>query len=102
MIVRVIRVHVKPESTDAFEKITVENHRGSVAEPGVLRFDVLKDPQTPGEYLLYEVYRDEAATDAHKETAHYKKWRDAVGPMMAGDRERSAWDAVAPLDESDW
>jgi (4S)-4-hydroxy-5-phosphonooxypentane-2,3-dione isomerase len=102
MIVRVIRVHVKPESARAFEQATVENHRGSIAEPGVLRFDVLRSNDQPGEYVLYEAYADEQANAAHRETAHYKKWRDAVAPMMARDRESAAFSVVAPLDRAAW
>jgi autoinducer 2-degrading protein len=90
MIVRAIRVYVKRESVEAFERATVENRAGSIGEPGVLRFDVLKSAERPAEYLLYEVYADEKATADHKETAHYKKWREAVEPMMARGRESSA------------
>lgn len=102
MIVRTIKVFVKPESIEAFEKVTVENHKGSIQEPGVLRFDVLKSAERPGEYLLYEVYADEKATAAHRETAHYKKWSETVGPMMAADRQRESWSVVAPLPRSSW
>ena len=42
MIVRAIRVYVKPEAAEAFERATVENRAGSIKEPGVLRFDVLR------------------------------------------------------------
>lgn len=102
MIVRTIKVFVKPESIAAFEKVTVENHEGSIKEPGVLRFDVLKNPERPGEYLLYEAYVDEQATVAHKETAHYKKWNQETAAMMAGDRQRETWSVVAPLQRSAW
>jgi autoinducer 2-degrading protein len=102
MIVRTIKVFVKPESVGAFEELTIENHQGSIREPGVLRFDVLKSPDRPGEYLLYEVYVDDEATAAHRETAHYKKWNQAVDPMMARPRERTAWSVVAPLDRAAW
>ncbi len=102
MIVRTIKVFVKPESIEAFEKVTVENHEGSIREPGVLRFDVLKSPERPGEYLLYEAYADEQATAAHKETAHYKKWNEATASMMARDRARETWSVVAPLERSAW
>jgi autoinducer 2-degrading protein len=46
--------------------------------------------------MLYEVYRDEAATGAHKETEHYKAWRQAVEPMMAKPREGTAFTVLAP------
>ena len=102
MIVRAIKVYVKPEAVDAFERATVENRAGSIREPGVLRFDVLRSAERAAEYLLYEVYADEKAAADHKETAHYKKWRDAVGPMMARDRESAAWSPVAPVDRKAW
>lgn len=102
MIVRVITCHVKPGFEAAFEEATVANHRGSIAEPGVLRFDVLKATDSPGTYYLYEVYRDDAATVEHKETAHYKRWREAVAEHMAADRTSAACSVIAPVSEADW
>ena len=102
MIVRAIRVFVKPGSEAAFEKASLANHKGSIAEPGVLRFDVLACEDRTGEYLLYEVYDSEAATEAHKLTAHYKKWREEVSRLMARDREGSAYRVLAPTDRKAW
>ena len=34
-------------------------------EPGCLRFDVLQDNADPDHFFFYEVYRDEAAFQAH-------------------------------------
>lgn len=101
MIIRVIRIFVKPESISAFEAATVENHRASIAEAGIIRFDFLRDQTTPGEYLLYEVYHDQAAAAAHKETGHYKEWKSAVALMMAKDRESQAYTALAPAEWAD-
>ena len=102
MFVRIITVNVKAGKEAEFEEITRKNHEGSVAEPGVLRFDVLKDRDTPGRYYLYEVYRDEAATRAHKETAHYAAFKEAAVDLMEGERSSVACDVVAPIDESAW
>lgn len=87
MRVRAVTVNVKPEFVSQFEEATADNHRGSIQEPGVVRFDVLRDDRTPGTYLLYEMYRDSQAIQAHKETDHYKRWRDTVAPMMAQPRQ---------------
>ena len=46
-----------------------------------------------------EVYRSQEATAAHKETAHYAKWRDAVAPMMAEPRSSVKFSNVFPADE---
>lgn len=102
MIVRIITVHVKPGAGPAFEEATRANHEGSLAEPGVLRFDVLRDVESPTTYYLYEAYRDEAATIAHKETAHCHAWREAVAELLDGDRTAVAATPVAPIAESQW
>jgi quinol monooxygenase YgiN len=51
--------------------------------------------------VLTEVYRTPEAVAAHKETAHYAKWRDAVAPMMAEPRQRAQYKAVFP-DPQSW
>ena len=102
MIVRIITVHVKPEMADRFEEATKANHEGSLGEPGILRFDVLKDNADAGTYYLYEVYADEAATASHKETEHYKTWKVAVEPMMAGPRGSISSTSLFPKDPQSW
>ncbi|MCP3102354.1 antibiotic biosynthesis monooxygenase [Myxococcus sp. K15C18031901] len=81
-----VQVHVKPEHVDAFLEATLTNARNSVKEPGIARFDVIQDTEDPTRFVLVEVYRTAEAPAAHKETAHYLAWRDAVTPMMAEPR----------------
>ncbi len=81
-----VHVHVKSDSVDAFREATLENARHSVREPGIARFDVIQDTEDPTRFVLVEVYRTPQAPAAHKETAHYLKWRDTVAPMMAEPR----------------
>jgi len=102
MIVRAIEVQVKAERAAEFIAATLANHRGSLTEPGVLRFDVLQSAEDPASFLLYEVYRDEAAAQAHKQTAHYQAWRQAVEPLQASPRKGRAFQALAPIDPRDW
>lgn len=102
MIVRFITVEVRPGKEELFEEATRINHRESLKEEGVLRFDVLKDSDTPGRYYLYEVYRDEAGVAAHKETKHYHTWKREVAEYMAGDRSSITGEPVAPTLEEQW
>lgn len=78
-----VEVQVKPGMEDAFVAASRENARCSRKEPGVIRFDLLRDAEQSGRFLLIEVYRNLAASVAHKETTHYAIWRDTVAPMMA-------------------
>jgi quinol monooxygenase YgiN len=101
LIVVQVQVHVTPEGIDAFETATLDNARASVREPGVARFDVIQSREDPTRFVLVEVYRTEAAIGAHKETEHYKRWRDAVAPLMAEPRSSHRYLNVFP-DDATW
>jgi len=90
---------VVPDQLDAFLAATEENASASREEPGVVRFDVLSDRTDPAHVVLVEIYRDEAAAAAHKETAHYQRWRDTVTPMMARPRQSARYVNTSPADE---
>jgi len=90
---------VKPEFVDRFKEATIENARNSVLEPGIARFDVIQQADDPERFVLVEVYRDRQASIAHKDTAHYARWRDAVAEMMAEPRRGVAYSAVFPAAE---
>ena len=101
MLIVHVHVHVKAEFIEAFRQATVENARQSRMEPGIARFDVAQQRGEPARFTLVEVYRDEHAPAAHKETAHYQKWRDTVADMMAEPRTSVKYDHVFP-DQSEW
>ncbi len=101
LLVVQVDIAVLPDQVDAFLAATQENAAASRDEPGVLRFDVLTDRADPAHLVLVEVYRDEAAADAHKETAHYARWRDAVADMMARPRQRTRYVNTSP-DDTAW
>jgi quinol monooxygenase YgiN len=93
-----VDIAVVPEHLDAFLAATEANAGASRHEPGILRFDVLTDRTDPAHVVLVEVYVDEAAAAAHKETAHYATWRDTVAPMMARPRVGTRYVNTSPED----
>lgn len=92
----IVRVQVKPEFLDVFIAATHANHKASVQEPGNIRFDVLQHPEDPARFVLYELYRSAEDAAAHKETDHYRRWRDAVAPWMAAPREGVIYNGLFP------
>jgi autoinducer 2-degrading protein len=96
-----VDIAVLLEQLDAFLAATEENAVASRNEPGIVRFDVLSDRVDPTHVVLVEIYRDDAAAAAHKDTAHYQRWRDTVAPMMARPREATRYLNASP-DDSDW
>jgi (4S)-4-hydroxy-5-phosphonooxypentane-2,3-dione isomerase len=102
MLVVHVHVRVSPGQVEDFLAATEINARASLAEPGVLRFDVIQDQADPAHVVLVEVYRDEQASAAHKLTPHYALWRDTVAEMMAQPRESARFSAVFPADGPGW
>ncbi len=97
MLIVHVHVHVKEGHVDDFVRATEANAAASRKEPGVVRFDLIREEGTKGRFVLVEMYRDHEAPVAHKETAHYAAWRDAVESMMAEPRRSTKYRALAPL-----
>ncbi len=75
-----VSVHVRPDHIEAFRQATVLNAQTScVAEPGVVRFDVLQQQDDPTRFCLVEVYRTQEDAMHHKQTSHYQRWQ-GLGP----------------------
>tara|TARA_B100000029_G_scaffold193584_2_gene191689 strand:+ start:3047 stop:3352 length:306 start_codon:yes stop_codon:yes gene_type:complete len=99
MLIVHVHVHVKEGTEDAFRAASLENASNSLKESGIARFDVCQQNDDPTRFLLVEVYRDETAPAAHKETDHYKQWRDAVTDMMAEPRQAVKYTNQFPDDD---
>jgi autoinducer 2-degrading protein len=101
MLIVHVHVHVKPEFVDAFHEATLENAQNSVQEPGIVRFDVIRQLDDPTRFVLVEVYRTPEDPARHKDTTHYQKWRDTVAEMMAEPRHSVKYANVFP-DDAGW
>ena len=102
MLVVHVHARIRPGQAEAFLAATLVNARASLGEPGVLRFDVLRDQADPEHLVLTEVYRDDGASAAHKLTSHYATWRDTVAEMMAEPRQSTRFSAVFPDGADRW
>lgn len=98
MLVVFVQVRVKADAVDAFKEATRKNAQASRKEPGIARFDLLQQADDPTRFVLIEAYRTPKAPAAHKETDHYKAWRDTVADMMAEPRQSTKFQNVDPAD----
>lgn len=94
-------VYVRAEHIEDFAAATELNAAASRKEPGIARFDVLQSRAEPSKFVLVEVYKDEQAALAHKQTSHYATWRDTVADMMQTPRSSEQFRNVSP-DDSGW
>jgi len=102
MMVTCVHVEVKPEYIQDFIAECNKNHVGSTSEPGNLRFDVLQDFENPCKFLLYEAYKSEEDSAAHKQTPHYNLWKSNVEKMMAKSRTGIKYRIICPTDLKKW
>ncbi len=90
----VVEFLIHPPQLRAFEAAIVANARQSLAdEPGCRRFDVCRDLAEPRRFLLYELYDDAAAFEAHLATPHFRAFDAACAPWV----ERKAVQRLARL-----
>jgi autoinducer 2-degrading protein len=99
MLVIHVFAEVKPGHVELFKQATLANARASLLEPGIVRFDILQETECPEKFVLVEVYRTKDDPARHKETRHYKIWKDIVEDLMAVPRTKKVYDNIFPTDE---
>ena len=88
-----VKIRIQSEHVENFMAKLAENAKAARGEPGCKTFDVSVDPNDKTSVMLYEVYADEKAFQAHQETPHFKKYLAEAIPLLAS-RERRFWKRV--------
>ncbi len=92
--VNAVDIDVVPGQIDNDLVALKENGAASVHEPGCREFNILLSQKDPNHVLIFEVYNDAAAAQAHRETDHFKKYAAATKDMVA-KREARGFSSVA-------
>jgi autoinducer 2-degrading protein len=96
MFVNAVDLDVVPAERENFLAAIKENGAAAAREPGCRRFDILNLSNDPNHFFLYEVYDNEAAYKAHRETEHFKKFAATVAAAkMVAKREARQMSVVA-------
>lgn len=83
MQVLVVEFRILPAHREAFADAIKANALSSrESEPGCIQFDVCRDPADPGLFFLYELYRDEAAVQAHLGASHFLRMNAATASWV--------------------
>jgi len=64
------------------------------AEPGCIRYDVLRATDDPRRFLLVEVYKDDAALQAHADSDHFKRYVLGEALALLESRERVSYEPL--------
>ena len=78
---------VKPGNLPAFLEAAQDDAKHSVAdEPGCRQFDVICPEASNDTVVFYEVYDSRLDFDAHLETPHLARFREAFPPLIVEER----------------
>lgn len=90
----VVDFKIKPGQMADFRKLIDDNAKASVRdEPGCSRFDVCAHRKDADRILLYEIYDDRAAFDAHLKTRHFAVFNEASAALVL-DKNAAEYDLV--------
>ncbi len=79
----IVDFRLKPGTRPEFRRLVDSNARISVrTEQGCRRFDVVEPKGEPDRVLLYEIYSDKAAFDAHLRTEHFRVFAGASESLI--------------------
>jgi autoinducer 2-degrading protein len=102
MLAMWVKVRIKPDQRKKFlDAIEVDALGSERDEPGCLRFNVLQDEKDPNVYYFLEIYKDQAALEAHRTMPHYATWR-AAADTLDGPTEPTRCATVFPSARAYW
>ena len=85
MVVLIVEFHVQLDYAQAFEMAVAVNARTSLSdEPGCRQFDVCRNASDPTRFMLYEVYDDDFAVQAHLESKHFQEMNEYISDWVVG------------------
>jgi len=95
MIGVVATIKVQDGKNGEFEAVFLElAAKVRAGEPGNLAYQLTKSRADPNTYKVLELYKDEEALSAHRQSAHFRELGPRMGPCMAGRPEIELLDGV--------
>jgi autoinducer 2-degrading protein len=92
--INLVELVVIPSEMPKFLEAIKDNGANAVKEPGCREFNITVLANNPNHVVLYEVYDNEAALAAHRNTDHFKKFAATTANMIA-DRNVRAMSVIA-------
>jgi autoinducer 2-degrading protein len=92
--INAVDLDIAPDQIGAYMAAIRENGAATIKEPGCHQFSIAVQAANPNHVFLYEVYDNEAALKAHRETEHFKKYA-AITAKMVVERKATPLTPVA-------
>jgi len=89
VFIQLVHFEVKPGRVDKFLEVFRGNIIGGRQEPGIVRFDLLQTSDDANKFMMYEVFKSEAALEDHRKTDHYKATVAGLEGLLVRPRSKS-------------
>ncbi len=96
MLLIVGTVKLPPENLALARPAMAAMVKASRAEEGCLEYGYAEDVLVPGLIHVKELWRDEAALDAHFASPHIAQWRASWPALGIGDRDLRVYEVGEP------
>lgn len=87
-------LHVKEANVEDMKKLLVEASQNYLKDDGTEEWHVHQSTKDAQQFLIYELYRDEAALETHRANPFYKKFGESVTPWVDSRTEISRWNGL--------
>ncbi|MEB2230957.1 putative quinol monooxygenase [Xanthomonas campestris pv. campestris] len=95
MIGMMVKLTVKAASGAAFESAFAAQAAAVRSnEPGNRLYELFRSRARPGGYVLIEVYENDAALDAHRNSSHMAAHRPLTTAFIAAEPDIEAFDVI--------
>ncbi len=78
----IVTIKLRPGTATEFRQLILVNAAASRREPDCHRFDVLVSEEDENTLFFYEEYTNAEALEAHRDTPHFKTFREATDGMV--------------------
>ncbi len=94
MVIVQVNLTVQKQYVNDFIRYTNDNVYNSIKEPGVKRFEFFRDLDTESTFILFEIFNSVEDQNKHRETDHYKKWKENTTPLLEVPYTRSSLEYI--------
>jgi len=87
-IINAVDLDIAPAELDKYLAAVKENGAATIKEPGCREYHIMVSATNPNNVLLFEVYDNDAAAQAHRATEHFKKYAATTANMVTARNVR--------------
>jgi quinol monooxygenase YgiN len=101
VLVRIVRMTVRPDAADAFLDRFDENASRIRAFPGCRHLELWRDTETPAAFTTLSHWDDADALDAYRESELFTSTWAAVTPLFAARPQAHSYRVIRPAETID-